>query len=216
MEDTKPIWVPAFSQTGKEIADIVDLLKCTPTYIVTNAPEEKIDPRIFSYGVEIRRLPSKPSADQYFAAFPRELNAIITLHGWLRIIPAEVCDAFDGRILNGHPALLTEYPSLKGKDKQEDVAGNPAQYEKIGSVIHKVTSQLDEGEILYSCSRKNTSTDISSAYSLLRETSLQTWLNCLGAMFTHNTDDYNNHTILISTDPYMVIANPYISNKERF
>jgi folate-dependent phosphoribosylglycinamide formyltransferase PurN len=43
-------------------------------------------------------------------------DAIVTLHGWLRVIPAYVCER--SRIYNGHPGLITKYPELKGKDPQ--------------------------------------------------------------------------------------------------
>ena len=71
-------------------------------------------------------------------------EAIITLHGWLRIMPKEVCERFS--IFNGHPGLITEYPELKGKDPQ--IRAFEGKYPVMGCVIHKVTAGVDEGKIL--------------------------------------------------------------------
>ena len=43
---------------------------------------------------------------------------LITLHGYLRIIPENICKQCK-HIYNGHPGLINMYPELKGKDPQE-------------------------------------------------------------------------------------------------
>ena len=71
-------------------------------------------------------------------------NPIITLHGWLRIMPPEICNRYE--IYNGHPGLITKYPELKGKDPQ--MRAWEGDYEFCGSVLHRVTEGVDEGEII--------------------------------------------------------------------
>ena len=82
---------------------------------------------------------------------------------------------FKGEMYNGHPALITMYPELKGFNKQEDIAGNQEKYEWCGSVIHKVIPELDSGEVVVACSTKNTANTVDEAYKLLRGTSLRSW-----------------------------------------
>ena len=166
-------WVACFSQTGTEICDIYHKTGYKPDAIVSNGPEDKINPEIFALKVPILRLPSRPSVDQYRAAFGLELDTVVTLHGWLRIIPGEICEEY--LIYNGHPALISKYPDLKGKDKQEDIVGRPDTYPTIGSVIHRCTPVLDDGPICIAYEIENTATSVDEAYSLLRIPSLATW-----------------------------------------
>ena len=171
------IWCTFFSQTGTEICDIADLLGRKPDVIITNAPEEKINPRVYSLGVELRRIPWKPTADQYFNAIPKDLDILITLHGWLRIIVPEVCEAFDGRILNGHPALISKYPELRGKDPQ--VRAWEGKYTIGGSTVHIVTPIVDAGAIVTERQTDIKDKTLDEVYSALRQTSLDSWIDVL-------------------------------------
>jgi len=141
-------WVAFFSQTGTEICDISKALGRAPDIVVTNAPEEKINEGIYNLGSLLYRVPDRPVSGQYFQAIPREMETIITLHGWLRIIPADVCEAYKGRIFNGHPALIDLYPELKGFNKQESVM-NRNTYPLIGSVIHEVVAGVRRPSALF-------------------------------------------------------------------
>ena len=113
---TKP-WIAFFSQTGGEIADLAKSLGKWPDRIYTNERPDRlreIDPRIVENG--FFTLNNKPTLEDYEEILVYFPEAIITLHGWLRIMPKEVCEKFS--IFNGHPGLITEYPELKGKDPQ--------------------------------------------------------------------------------------------------
>jgi folate-dependent phosphoribosylglycinamide formyltransferase PurN len=90
-------------------------------------------------------------------------------------VPAEFFDKFQGKIYNGHPALITKYPELKGFNKQEDIASNQEKYPVCGSVIHEVIPELDSGDVVAAIETENTAKTIDEAYNLLRGTSLQSW-----------------------------------------
>jgi len=96
------------------------------------------------------------------------------MHGYLRIIDKDVLDTRE--MYNGHPGLITKYPELKGKDPQETVAKNLSLYDKIGSVIHKVTPEVDSGEILYEFAVFNGCNSREEVYDTLKLTSLHSWL----------------------------------------
>lgn len=141
-------WVTFFSQTGSEIYKISKNINRVPDIIVTNKPKDKIleiNQDLFDqYLDKIIWLPKKPTVAEYIQVIPR--NAIVTLHGWLRIIPPEVCDLYE--IYNLHPAPihLEGYDKYKGKDPQVRIFEDKAKYS--GNVIHKCIAELDAGEIL--------------------------------------------------------------------
>ena len=170
-------WGVLISQTGSEVVAISEMLGILPSLIVTNNIT-KISPRnmeIFGENnVEIRTIPHRPSIVDYLRT-RINLKELITLHGYLRILPADLFPHLGGSVYNGHPALITMYPELKGFNKQEDIAGNQEKYPFCGSVIHECIPELDAGKVIVSCNIKNTTNTIDEAYELLRNTSLITW-----------------------------------------
>jgi folate-dependent phosphoribosylglycinamide formyltransferase PurN len=172
-------WGVLISQTGSEVVAISEKLGILPSLIVTNNIT-KISPRnmeIFGENnVEIYVIPRKPELINYLRS-RINLKELITLHGYLRILPEELFPYMKGKIYNGHPALITMYPELKGFNKQEDIAGNQDKYEWCGSVIHECIPELDAGKVVVSCKVKNTANTVDEAYTLLRETSLNSWEN---------------------------------------
>lgn len=138
-------WVACFSQTGSEIYNLKTLLGRAPDKIITNKPIEKLE-EVNSKLIDecfnlFYFLQSKPTVDEYDFVFN---NAeIITLHGYLRIIPPEICEKY--AIYNSHPAPLLAHPDLKGKDPQKRIAEQ--KYEYCGNTIHKCVAEVDAGEI---------------------------------------------------------------------
>ena len=172
-------WIAFFSQTGSEIADIIKSTGREPDLIVTNerpSALRTIDKRIKG-GV---MLPNKPSLAEYREVLKDFDNPIITLHGWLRVVPSEICAEYE--IYNGHPGLITEYPELKGKDPQQRAyfGIQTGKYRIAGAVIHKVVPEVDEGEILEQESfgiKDKLSLD--ELFRILKEVSLDMWVKFL-------------------------------------
>tara|TARA_R100001244_G_scaffold125288_1_gene95274 strand:+ start:150 stop:788 length:639 start_codon:yes stop_codon:yes gene_type:complete len=102
---------------------------------------------------------------------------IVTLHGWLHIVPSLVCHVFD--IYNGHPGMISRYPELKGKDPQQKVIDRSMHYSWIGSVVHKVIPEVDGGQILFEENCKRSIIDRlfrkNVVFDQLRETSFKCW-----------------------------------------
>lgn len=144
-------WIALFSQTGTEIANIAMYHKVRPALLVTTRKDiDNANPWI-KKEVEEKRipivfLPKKVSAKDYNNIFQTFDNPVVTLHGFLRIIPEGTCKKYE--MYNLHPGLITKYPELKGKDPQERAW--QGKYETAGCVIHKVIPAVDEGEILLS------------------------------------------------------------------
>ena len=172
----KQKWVAFFSQTGAEIADISESLGFWPTRIITNQrPEDlrTIDPRIIKHGYI--EMSNKPTEKEYMDILQYFEDPIVTLHGWLRIMPEEVCRTYN--IFNGHPGLITEYPELKGKDPQ--IRAFEGKYPVAGAVLHKVIPEVDEGKIIAEERFNAFNLSLDDLFRILRDRSLYMWVNFL-------------------------------------
>jgi len=169
-------WVVFFSQTGAEIADICESIGRWPTRIITNKRPDHlrtIDPRIIEQGyIEVSNKPTENELREILQYFE---DPILTLHGWLRIMPPEICSEYS--IFNGHPGLITEYPELKGKDPQ--VRAFEGKYEVAGAVIHKVTAGVDEGRVIMEERFNAFNLSLDDLFRILRDRSLYMWTNFL-------------------------------------
>jgi len=173
--DNRP-WITFFSQTGAEIADIAESLGRWPDRIITNDRPEHlrtIDPRIKKQGYFT--FNNKPDVEEYMELLEQFPDAIVTLHGWLRVIPGYVCER--SRIYNGHPGLITEYPELKGKDPQ--VRAFEGKYPVAGAVLHHVTAGVDEGKIIAEERFNTFNLSLDDLFRILRDRSLYMWINFL-------------------------------------
>ena len=137
-------WYALFSQTGTEIYNLSKALGRVPDRIITNNNDlEKINANLMNDSYDrFWSVGSKPTVEEYRTLL--EGGTVITMHGWLRIIPAKICNEFS--IINLHPAPLTRYPELKGKDPQERIFKQKLTH--TGNTIHECTSELDSGNIL--------------------------------------------------------------------
>ena len=171
--DRRP-WVTLFSQTGAEIADISESLGRWPDLIITNKRPNHlrtIDSRIVEYGYT--ELPNIPTLEDIENVLKD--NAIITLHGWLRIMPPDICEKY--LIYNGHPGLITKYPELKGKDPQ--VRAFEGKYPVAGAVIHKVVAGVDEGKVILEEKFNAIDLSLDELFRILRDRSLFMWTSFL-------------------------------------
>lgn len=118
--------------------------------IITNRPDAYVLTRAESLGI-----PSKVFARDSFAsgleilAFLEKQGVVaIVLAGFLLKIPQLLIDAFPGRIINIHPALLPKHggKGMYGMKVHEAVINSGDRHSGIS--IHLVNAHYDEGEIL--------------------------------------------------------------------
>jgi folate-dependent phosphoribosylglycinamide formyltransferase PurN len=176
----KQTWIAFFSQTGAEIADISESIGRWPDIIITNERPDHlrtIDSRIEKQGYYT--WANKPTEEDYIDLLENYTDAVITLHGWLRVVPAYVCER--SRIYNGHPGLITQYPELKGKDPQirayEGIKAG--KYNTAGAVIHKVTAGVDEGRVIMEEYFNAWNLELDDLFRILRDRSLYMWCSFL-------------------------------------
>lgn len=176
-------WYAFFSRSGTEIATLIDSLGKLPYKIITNKSIESLEKlEIYhQYKEIIEILPSKPTAQQYKDALDGyEKNFdIVTLHGYLRILPKSVVHRIDA--VNLHPGLINVYPELKGLDPQKRTWENFATYDKYGCVLHEVTSEVDEGKIISTSYVVNDWSfyKIDQLYAKLAEVAQKSWIRFL-------------------------------------
>lgn len=186
-------WVAFFSQSGTEIFNIMSRTGLKPVAIITNRrDDEGLNPFLKQEkerGLNWITLPKNPELKDYKKALKEINTPLITLHGYLRIIPKEICKKYT--IYNLHPGLITEYPELKGKDPQ--IRAIKAGHKTAGAVIHKVTPIVDDGEVV--------SSHAINIVGLTEEQVIRD-LHCLGSVmwyqffqtYEHRRDRKNNRT----------------------
>lgn len=170
-------WLALFSMTGSEIANISDTINIKPSCVITdNFNEDYHDSRI---KVNKYWKVKGTTYEQKLSSYRQLLKGydIITLHGWLNIIPAEICEEF--KIYNGHPGLINYYPQLKGRDPQVRAYDRLSEYLYVGSVIHEVTRDIDCGNIICydKVSTVHCGETVKETYDVLRKTSLNSWVD---------------------------------------
>jgi formyltetrahydrofolate-dependent phosphoribosylglycinamide formyltransferase len=104
-------------------------------------------------GVPVRYVPVSGRApeevgEETLAALREAGIEVIFLAGYLRMIPAAVIDAYPGRILNTHPALLPAFggKGMWGAAVHEAVLKSGARV--TGVTVHFANERYDEGAIL--------------------------------------------------------------------
>ena len=171
-------WYAFFSQTGKELAKIIQLTGKEPTKIVTNLSveqvKEKVNPWLYeNYKHKLMYLPNRPTVHDYINAIGyHPEDKLLTMHGWLRILPPTIC--FKYKAFNGHPGLITKYPELRGKDPQ--IKAYMGNYISGGCVIHEITPELDEGPICLSEEVLLDDLSLDETFLILYQTSLNLWI----------------------------------------
>lgn len=178
-------WVTFFSQTGTEINNLCKALEIYPDAIITNRhTTEDINPELIATSTfrehKLNRttwymLPQKPTLQSYQEILSHFENPVITLHGYLRIIPKEICEKYE--IYNLHPGLIDKFPSLKGFNPQERAFRE--KYDLAGCVIHRVVPEVDAGEIMMSQGVSIKNKNLNEVYSTLHEVAFDLWKSFL-------------------------------------
>ena len=166
-------WFAFFSHTGTEIVNICEALQILPRKVVTNkTPGDKsINKRLLELPVEIVWMNNRPGVQDYNRVLSKCYDCVCTLHGWMRIIPEEICTDYE--MYNLHPGLISKYPELKGADPQSRISED---HTDIGLVIHHVSPELDGGSVVMEKSTKKISNDIDDNTHILHEMATTTWI----------------------------------------
>jgi phosphoribosylglycinamide formyltransferase-1 len=109
--------------------------------------------RAASHGIPAEVVDPDPLSDDAFArALLKLLDAhgvtFVALAGYLRKIPPAVVDAYRGRMVNIHPALLPAFggPGMYGMNVHRAVVDYGAHW--TGATIHLVDEEYDHGPVV--------------------------------------------------------------------
>jgi len=130
--------------------------------IIDHIRQKKIDGRIVAvisnkasaYGLERAskaNIPthviSQDSVESYNQVLRQTVSALnpdlIVLAGYMKILPANFVNQFEGKIINIHPSLL---PRHKGLNTHQRAIDSGDQHH--GATVHFVTAELDDGPII--------------------------------------------------------------------
>lgn len=166
-------WIALYSQTGEELLNVSKRLSRVPNVILTDT----IDPTTSIRGKSVL-IHDKHKCLMESLRKNLQKDDIVTLHGYLNIIPKDILGV-GAEVYNGHPGLITLYPELRGLDPQERVVGKFDDYPEIGCVIHRVTEEVDGGEVLAYSYTSNTFSNEDDVYSVLHTMSENLWVQFL-------------------------------------
>ena len=117
--------------------------------IVTNRTDAGVIARGRNLGIPVVVVPSKGVGDRevydsmVLEVLKRYEVDTVALAGWMRILSDRFINAYPGRVLNLHPALL---PSFPGGTGIADAYGYGVKV--AGCTVHLVSSTLDGGPIV--------------------------------------------------------------------
>lgn len=97
-----------------------------------------------AFFVSPRELKPKEIYERKIAAILQEHNVdLVCLAGYMRIVGRELLDAYKGRIMNIHPALLPSFPGLHAQRQALDYGVKVS-----GCTVHFVDPGVDTGPII--------------------------------------------------------------------
>ena len=188
-------WYAFFSQSGSEILEVSNRLGIKPDKVFTNKKSKNGINQELLNNFDIEFIDHN-DLDDVFSRF-KLYDDIITLHGYLRIIPDFIALCYN--IYNGHPGWITKYPELKGKDPQAKVWWRHADspYKLHGHVIHKVVPEVDAGEIVstkefYSQNIYADFNSLDEYIARLHNLAIENWVEFVKKQFIFNNTAYAN------------------------
>lgn len=143
------------SANGTNAQAIIDAtksgkLKANVRVVLTNKTEAGVIERAKKAGIPVEIIPSrgyKNRREEYDTLVVEALRKYnvdtIALAGWMRILSSVFIDAYGGRIINLHPAIL---PSFKGHKGIEDAYAYGVKV--TGCSVHLVVPELDAGPLI--------------------------------------------------------------------
>lgn len=120
----------------------------TVVLVASNRADAPALARAASASIETARFNAADDGSELLALLRRFRVDLVILAGYLKRIPPQVIDAFRGRILNVHPALLPAFggEGMYGGRVHEAVLAAGA--EKTGVTVHLVDNDYDRGPIV--------------------------------------------------------------------
>jgi phosphoribosylglycinamide formyltransferase-1 len=117
--------------------------------LITDNPSAFAIERAKEHNIEhlVIRPKEFASKDDFYGNIAEELEArgtgLVVLAGFMRIVGERLIDAFRGRIMNIHPAILPSFPGLHGQKQAVEYGVKIS-----GCTVHFVDEGMDTGPII--------------------------------------------------------------------
>lgn len=119
--------------------------------LVSNKPRRGFLDISYDYRINLEIVKGPELSDPKWIAHLRLMYRpdLLVLAGYLKQIPPALIEAFPGKIINLHPALLPDFggKGMYGHHVHEAVLASGVS--RTGITIHKVDEEYDRGEILF-------------------------------------------------------------------
>lgn len=142
------------SGTGSNALNIHSYFKDHPSIVIegvySNNPEAGILESAPKVGLHAETFTREEMKDGSLCKRLQSRNIdYIVLAGFLWLIPEHLVDAFPGKIINIHPALLPNYGGKGMYGMNVHRAVIEAKESKSGISIHEVNQEYDKGDLLF-------------------------------------------------------------------
>lgn len=143
------------SGKGSNARRLLDFFQHHPSIqvaaLVSNKPRRGFLDISYDYRINLEIVKGPELSDPKWIAHLRLMYRpdLLVLAGYLQQIPPALIEAFPGKIINLHPALLPDFggKGMYGHHVHEAVLRSGAT--QTGITIHKVDEEYDRGEILF-------------------------------------------------------------------
>ena len=99
---------------------------------------------VLSYAFELKEFESKADYERTIVELLNEHQIdLVCLAGYMKIVGPTLLAAYEGRIINIHPAYLPEFPGAHGIEDAWEAGVNQS-----GVTIHWVDSGVDTGQVI--------------------------------------------------------------------
>ena len=97
-----------------------------------------------AHAFELKEFDSKAAYEEAIVALLEKYDiGLVCLAGYMKIVGPTLLKAYEGRIINIHPAYLPEFPGAHGIDDAWE-----ARVDQSGVTIHWVDSGVDTGTVI--------------------------------------------------------------------
>jgi len=121
------------------------------TLVLSNKPQAKVLERAAALGVDaffFDRTQFYVTGEVLMLLRRRETDLVV-LAGFIWLVPVDVIEAFRGRIVNIHPALLPRFGGRGMYGERVHLAVLEAGCAESGITIHYVNEMYDSGDIIF-------------------------------------------------------------------
>lgn len=154
------------SGTGSNAVNLIHFFKNDSSievaFVLSNKANAKVLESAVELDVKALNYSNAEVADGNFltSVCKEEKVDWVILAGYLRLIPAELIQAYSNQMINLHPALLPNYGGKGMHGRNVHVAVIANQENKSGITIHYVNEEFDKGEIIaqFHCGLNETDT----------------------------------------------------------